>query len=227
MFEEKRNVALQAPVADLAHPFGFHFAGAGAGFAADYDPVDAGERQARDGAEQWFDREEANMGGGLDQFTDAMHDRIAFNAGSHPDVGRPREAGGKRRRDVRAFGEDLEGVLRAAVHGVEDALHEFERDIFVEQIAHGVDEDGARQTPGKRVADGGVIEKDAAVPAAAVVNDACIVRHAPGGIAAGDRRAGHGGEAFSHAFGVTVGTAGRDFFAADDGVPGGLRPFNG
>jgi len=99
-----------------------------------------------------------------------------------------------------AFGQDLEAVLGGAGHDVENFLDEIEGDIFMKEVAHGVDEDGARLFPAEGDIESLGLEGQA--EAVAVV-----------GLA-------HGAEAAGESFGVAVLAAGADFGAAGDGVPG-------
>ena len=59
-----------------------------------------------------------------------------------------------RAESLRTLGEHLIGVLRRRLHDIEDSSDEFGRDLVVEQIAHGVDEDGARRGPPLREVEG-------------------------------------------------------------------------
>lgn len=51
---------------------------------------------------------------------------------------------------LRSFRKDLESVPGSASHSLEDALDELKRDILVEEIGHGADEDHFRFPPAKR-----------------------------------------------------------------------------
>ena len=97
-------------------------------------------------------------------------------------------------------------MLWGAGHDVEDFLDEIEGDVFMEEVAHGVDEDGAGFFPAEGDIKGVVVEGGA--KAVTVV-----------GLA-------HGVEASGESLGVAVLAAGADFGAAGDGVPGGLGPFD-
>ena len=91
-------------------------------------------------------------------------------------------------------------MLWGAGHDVEDFLDEIEGDVFMEEVAHGVDEDGAGFFPVQGDVEGLGLEGEA--KAVAIVALA------------------HGMEASGESFGVAVFTAGADFGAAGDGIPG-------
>jgi len=92
LFEEEGDAVGEALLADLAYPVGFHGARAGARFAADNDPLNAAEREARERADKGFERKEANVRGNRGKAADAMEHEGVFDAGPHPDIWRPGES---------------------------------------------------------------------------------------------------------------------------------------
>jgi hypothetical protein len=70
---------------------------------------------------------------------------------AHPDVGSPGEARGELRQPCLALGEDLKGVLLRRDHDLEDPTQVLDRDVFVEEVAHRVDEDRSGTPPPQRL----------------------------------------------------------------------------
>ena len=97
-------------------------------------------------------------------------------------------------------------MLRGSGYNVEDPGYKIERDIFVKEIAHGVDENGAGLFPIERYLQSMRVQGE--LEAVGIVG------------------AAHRLEAAREAFGVAVFAAGTDLRAAGDGVPSGLSPFN-
>jgi len=65
LFEKEGHAGGEALVADIGDPFGVHWSCAGAGFAADDDPVDSIEVYIRDRAQKRFERQEFHSRGNL------------------------------------------------------------------------------------------------------------------------------------------------------------------
>ena len=94
-----------------------------------------------------------------------------------------------------------------SAHYIKNFFYKVERHIFMEQIAHGIDENSARLAHPPRQVDQVVVQRE--VEAVGVA-----------GIA-------HRLEPLGHALGVTVAAAFGDLGTAGDGVPGHLGPFDG
>jgi hypothetical protein len=125
---------------------------------------------------------------------------------THPDVVRPFEAMAKFFKSAGTFCQNLKDMVRAVFHYLENLLYKCKRNVFMEEVAHGVDEDYFRAAPSggdrKRVR----MERDfKTVP---------IVFHA------------HCLEAARKSFRVTVGASLADARAARHRVPGRFSPFD-
>ena len=86
-----------------------------AGLAAGDQPVDAGEVQPVERAEQRLGGDEPHRGRHLAQVVGAVHEAPVLDRHAHPDVRRPGERGGELREPLVALGQDLEGVLFGAL----------------------------------------------------------------------------------------------------------------
>ncbi len=89
LFEEKRNTRVQALVADFQNPRRVHGAGAGAGFAAHDNPIDAFEIQAGQRPQERFEGEKLDVCAGPAKVTDAGSILKTLDADAHPDVRTP------------------------------------------------------------------------------------------------------------------------------------------
>ena len=205
LLEEEWGAAFEALVADGAHPVGAHWAGAGAAFAAGDHPVDAVEVEL-ERAQQRLAGEELDCGGGVAQQGDARGPALVFDGDAHPDVVGPGQRGGELGEPLGALGEHLVAVLVRRLHHLEDLVDVVVGHVLVEEVAHGVDEDGARLRPAERLVEalGAQLQLEAALVGVA----------------------GDAAEALGEGFGVAVGAAGADLGAARDGVPGGVGPLD-
>lgn len=113
-----------------------HGAGAGAAFAADYQPVDAGEVQAGEGAEQGLGADEADGGGDGAEVVDTKRVAGVLDTNAHPDVVGPVEFGSESGEALGALGEDLVRVPGGVGHYLEDLADEVERYLRMEEVAH-------------------------------------------------------------------------------------------
>jgi len=104
------------------------------------------------------------------------------------------------------LGQDLKLVPVTLLHDREDFLNELNRNVLVEEIAHGVDEDAARLAPTKGEAQS--LRPELKVESLFV------------------GMTGRATKAFSKGFRVAVGTTWADFAAASNRVPRRVRPFN-
>ena len=207
LLEVEGDAGGEALVADVGGPFPVHRAGAGAGFAADDNPVDAVQVEAGQGAEEGFQGQELDGGVGLAQQVNPANIAVGFHADAEPDLGRPGEGFVEGEEALGAFGEYLVAVPVGLGHHGENLADEVVGDGVVEEVAHGVDEDGAGLAPAEGDVQGVGVGGDD--------GEAVAVFGHTGGV-----------EAFGHPLGVAVLAAGADFVAAGDGVPGGVRPFN-
>ena len=76
--------------------------------------------------------------------SNARNDLRVLDAGAKPHIRRPVELIGMLGRNFGSLRQDLECVMRAGRHHLEDLLDERERHVHLEQVAHRVDEDQAR-----------------------------------------------------------------------------------
>jgi len=106
-----------------------------------------------------------------------------------------------------AFGQHLESVPMRFFHGVENLVDIVGRNVLVEQVAHGVDEDHLRLADRK-----GLFQ--AAGPKRKIETRF-------------ERVIGHASEAFGKPFGIAVVAAGADLGAARYRVPRHVGPFDG
>ena len=141
-----------------------------------------------------------------------------LHARSHPNVVRPIQSWRIRGRDFRPLRQYLERVLWRVVHGRKHALDEPQRNIFVEQVAHRVDEDQSRLTPSMRDRQPILVTLHHAVEVA--LASAVDGRDAVVGGAA------HLLQAIGHPRGVTVIAPHGDARAAGHGVPRRLSPLD-
>jgi hypothetical protein len=98
-------------------------------------------------------------------------------------------------------------MMGGFIHDLEDRFDKVKRDFFVKQIAHGIDENNARFSPGERLRETFPVKTHReAVPV-------FLLSHQP--------------QPASHPVSVTVLTAQADFRTAGDGIPGIFSPFYG
>ena len=93
-----------------------------------------------------------------------------------------------------------------AFHRVEHGIDEAARHLLVEQVAHRIDEDHARPTPGKRLAQ--PLRPKREVEAAL------------------ERMAGHSAKPLGEALGIATIAAGADLAAPGYRIPSRIRPFD-
>lgn len=136
LFEEERNSISVAAVANVPYPICIDRSGSGSRFATHDNPVDARQRKARHRAQERLDRQEFGLRCCLAQRTNAMYDLSVLNASSHPNVLRPLESLIKFQHAFGTFRENLKGVLRAAMHHVEDTSNKIEGYIVVKKVTH-------------------------------------------------------------------------------------------
>ena len=105
-----------------------------------------------------------------------------------------------------AFGEDLEDVPVGSSHDVADASDEIGRDVFVEQVAHRVDEDLPRPFPVQRLLQ--------------------LLGHESEIEALFKRVSGHTAKALSEDLRIAELAAGAHLCAASDRVPSRVGPLN-
>jgi hypothetical protein len=80
---------------------------------------------------------------------DAAEVLLGFDRDPHPHIAGPREARSKATQPGCPLCEDLEVVPMGAAHHCEGLTDEILRDLFVEEVAHAVDEDPSRLAPAK------------------------------------------------------------------------------
>jgi Glu-tRNA(Gln) amidotransferase subunit E-like FAD-binding protein len=151
-------------------------------------------------------REEFDVRVGLAQEVDPVGVVGVFHGHALPNVGSPRQFVVELGQVLGALGQDLVAVPAGLVHDSKDLLDEGERHVPVEQVAHGIDEDGLRALPAEGEGKGVFVEHDPEAIAVMGVAD--------------------GLQAMSHALGVAVFAAGADLGTARYGVPGGFGPLN-
>ena len=86
LFEEEGNLGIDAQIAYRARPFEVHGSRARSAFAADDDPVDAGEIEGLDRSDEGFDGKEANFGHRLAEMAHAGEFRAVLDRRAEPDV---------------------------------------------------------------------------------------------------------------------------------------------
>ena len=89
LLEEEWDLFLDASIADVDYPVGIHGAGMRPAFAADYDPIDAGQVHAIQRPQQRLAGKEADTGRHRPQVFDTVADPHILDAGADPDVLRP------------------------------------------------------------------------------------------------------------------------------------------
>ena len=156
MFEEERDTGGAALFLNGGDPFLFQGPGTGAAFAADDDPVDAGEVEGAEVFQQGFDGEEFHGGSGAAEGIDAGQAVAAvFHGDAPPDVrggGGIGEATGEQFfHAVGALGENLVSVPVGEAHDGGDFGYVVLRDVLMEEVTHGIDEDAARRGPLQRI----------------------------------------------------------------------------
>src|SRR5579875_842499 len=115
----------------------------------------------------------------------------------------------------RALGKDLVGVLRRIGNYRKDFLDVAERDLWMEEIAHGVDEDGARGAPGLGKGKYGGMKSEAEARSGGPFTTVALVFWLA-----------HRLEPFGKAERVAVITARAHPVATGGGVPSGLCPLD-
>jgi len=80
---------------------------------------------------------------------------IIFDADPHPYIFRPSQFRSKIREPFGPLGQYLKLMLGAFRHGVKDTFDVCERNVFMEQIGHAVDEDVFSLSPLHRKVKGG------------------------------------------------------------------------
>ena len=105
-----------------------------------------------------------------------------------------------------ALGQHLERVSVGVSHDPADRCDVRGRDGFVEQVAHGVDENPAGAPPRQRLVE--------------------LLRHQAEVETLLERMSGDPAEAFGECLRVTVCAAGADLGATANRVPGGVGPLN-
>ncbi len=97
-------------------------------------------------------------------------------------------------------------MVRGSPHNIKDFQDELQRDVFVKEVAHGINKDCSRLLPAERHFEQMRVQGNSE--------------------AIGIVSAASGFEAKRETPGVTISTAETDFCAACDRVPGGLGPFD-
>ena len=114
-----------------------------------------------------------------------------------------------------------------AIHDIEEMANEIERNVFVEQVAHRIDEDNPGGVPPKRIFRRLVVQKDGSVPPAPLIDHLQVVGGSAGVAPSCPRPLGHRGQTFGHALGVAVRASWAHLRAPHDRVPRRLGPFDG
>ena len=86
LLEEEGHFGSDAQIAYRAGPFELHGSRARSAFAADDDPVDAGEIEGLDRSDEGFDGKEANFGRGLAEMAHAGEFGAVLDRRTEPDV---------------------------------------------------------------------------------------------------------------------------------------------
>ncbi len=129
------------------------------------------EIQSTERAQKWLKRKELNLRAGSAKVIDPIFVIGILYANTLPDICSPLEPRRKVAKSFRPLGEDLELVPSRPIHDRENTLNERNRHIFVEQVAHGVDKNGARLLPPQRVFKSLIDGFDSVIPAPFVVDD--------------------------------------------------------
>ena len=93
LFEKERNMCSKALVADVKDPFEAYRSCAGAGFATNYNPINAFEVKVRNWSQKGFERNEFYRSVSSFQVADAEDVACIFYGDAHPHVLRPRQTG--------------------------------------------------------------------------------------------------------------------------------------
>lgn len=206
LLEEECDARSEALIADVGDPLRVHRASLRAGLATDDHPVDVSKIEFHERAKQRLDRKELHARICTSKLIDARDVVGIFHTHAHPHIRRPVEFAIERCESIGALGEHLKAVPVRAAHDVEDALDVLDRHIFVEEIAHRVDEDRLRLFPLQRKVEHLRLKRERkAVP---------IVRLP------------HRLQPLRHALRIAVLAPRADFRATRDRVPSGLRPFD-
>jgi hypothetical protein len=83
----------------------------------------------------------------LTEMPNTIDNFYVFHRDPHPDVVGPMNIRRDLRQAMASLGEDLECVLGALIHDVEDPFDEGTGDVLVKQVAHGIDKDNSRAAP--------------------------------------------------------------------------------
>ena len=138
---------MEAGIADFNDPALIHRARAGAGFAANNDPIDPGEIKVRQRAEQRLNRQKLYFRRGVSEPSDPAKPVIVFHSDAHPHIPGPRELRSNLAQTICSLGENLISVSRRVSHDLEDTAYKAVRHSLMKQIAHGIDENHARFRP--------------------------------------------------------------------------------
>ena len=210
LLEEEIDACGGALVFDFENPLFVHRARLRAAFSSDDDPGDALKINVADRTEQRLYGKKANPDRRLLKMANSGGSGMVFYRNSAPNVPR---------RSVRSIpilqvtpheraslGKHLKDVPVGSLHGVENAVDEIYRYVFVEKVAHGIDEDFAWPLPGKRLRKPFRAERKVE----ALLEG--MSRCAPKSL----------GDSLSVAIIATA----RDLGAARNWIPRGVRPFN-
>lgn len=206
LLEEECDARSEALIADVGDPLRVHRASLRAGLATDDHPVDVSKIEFHERAKQRLDRKELHARICTSKLIDARDVVGIFHTHAHPHIRRPVEFAIERCESIGALGEHLKAVPVRAAHDVEDALDVLDRHIFVEEIAHRVDEDAAGSAPANGVAQ--------------LFGNESKIETELKGVAL------HAAEPLRKRLGVAVHTARTHLGAPAHRIPGGVGPFD-
>lgn len=148
LFEEERNACLDALVAYIDYPLRMHGARPGAGLAAHDNPVNMIQVEVGYWPQQRFERQEFHGGRRGSHIVYAKYMIAIFHTDAHPDVWGPIERRSQLAQSLRALGQYLKAVPMCLAHDAKDAPDEIKGNLFVKEVAHGIDKYHLRLAPG-------------------------------------------------------------------------------
>lgn len=155
LLEEKRNVATDAVVSNIANPAFLHGPCSWSRLSPNDHPANPIQWQLIDGPDQWLDGQEPDWHRRILQMANSRYLGSVFYRHSKPDV---------RWSSIctvpplhvavhpgAALGEDLKAVPMRSFHCFKDSIDEWKRYLLVKEIAHRVYEDQPRTPPPERL----------------------------------------------------------------------------
>src|SRR5712671_636724 len=128
LLEKERYFGILALVPDGSRPIGMHRPRAGAAFAANNHPIDAGKVKSADRADQRLNGKKPHSGWYVPKMPDARYFRPVLDGDAKPHVDRATSGAVAPPEEVtherRAFCEHLKCVPGSALHSLEDAIDE-------------------------------------------------------------------------------------------------------